>query len=49
MKVRIHKGTNFVMGPWQMMEGKVAKKRDCLVYASVYCKRRNANGTMTFS
>lgn len=49
VKVRIHRGTNFVMEPWQMMESKVAKKRNCLVYASVYCKRRNANGTITFS
>lgn len=47
-KVRIHRGTNFVFENWQMMENKVAKKRNCLVYASVYTKRRNANGYGVF-
>lgn len=49
VKVRIHRGTNFAMQNWQMMEGKVAKKRDCLTYAAVYCKGRNYNGVGTFT
>lgn len=49
VKVRIHSGTNFQFEPWQMMENKVAKKRNCLVYASVYCRHRNANGYGTFT
>lgn len=47
--IRIHSGTNFTFEPWQMMESKVAKKRNCLLYASVYTKRRNANGYITFT
>lgn len=49
VKVRIHRGTNFVFEPWQMMTDRVAKKRDCLVYAAVYCQRRNVNGVITFT
>ena len=49
VRVRIHRGTNFSFEPWQMMPNKVAKKRDCLTYASVYCKRRNANGSITYT
>lgn len=49
VKVRIHKGTNFKFQPWQMMEKKVAKKRDCLLAISVYTKRRNANGYINFA
>lgn len=48
-KVRIHRGTNFIFEPWQMMEGKVAKKRNCLVYYAVYCTRRNVNGYGLFT
>ena len=32
-----------------MLPSKVAKKRDCLTYAAVYTKRRNANGVITFT
>jgi hypothetical protein len=49
VKVRIHSGTNFQFEPWQMMNTKVAKKRDCLTYASIYVKRRNANGYITYT
>ena len=49
VKVRVHSGTNFQMQPWQMMESKVAKKRDCLTYMSVYCKQRNRHGFGTFT
>lgn len=50
VKVRIHKGTNFIFTPWQMMEGKVAaKKRNCLLTVSVYCERRNTNGYIQFT
>ena len=48
-KVRIHRGTNFTFESWQMLPSKVAKKRDCLTYAAVYTKRRNANGVITFT
>lgn len=48
-KVRVHAGTNFVFEAWQMMQNKVAKKRDCLVYYGVYCKRRNVNGVGLFT
>ena len=48
-KLRIHSGTNFQFENWQMMEGKIAKKRDMLLYASLYTKRRNTNGTITFT
>jgi len=50
LKIRIHSGTNFVFEPWQFVPGKVAaKSRQLLVYAAVYCKRRNANGYITFT
>ena len=49
LKIRVHSGTNFQMQPWQMMESKVAKKRDCLVYMSVYCTQRNRHGFGTFT
>lgn len=49
IKLRIHSGTNFVFDPWQMMESKVAKKRNCLVRAALYCKRRNCNGVITYT
>lgn len=49
VKLRIHRGTNFTFNPWQMMESKVAKKRDCLTYASLYVKRRNSNGVITYT
>jgi len=49
VKVRIHRGTNFVLEPWQMMESKVAKKRNCLLYWAICCRHRNANGTGTFT
>lgn len=49
VKVRIHSGTNFQFQPWQMMNNKVAKKRDMLLYASVYCKRRNTNGRIVYT
>jgi hypothetical protein len=31
------------------MEKKVAKKRNCLLYACVYTRRRNANGYIEFT
>jgi hypothetical protein len=49
VKLRIHRGTNFTFEPWQMMTNKVAKKRDCLTYASLYCKYRNSNGSITYT
>lgn len=49
VKLRIHRGTNFTFEPWQMMEGKVAKKRNCLTYASLYVKRRNNCGVITYT
>jgi hypothetical protein len=49
VKLRIHRGTNFTFNPWQMMESKVAKKRDCLTYASLYVKYRNSNGVITYT
>lgn len=48
VKVRIHSGTNFQFDTWQMMEGKKAKKRDMMLYAAVYCRRRNTNGIIEF-
>lgn len=48
IKLRVHSGTNFQFEDWQMMESKIAKKRDCLLYASLYVKRRNANGFITY-
>lgn len=48
-KLRVHTGTNFVFENWQMMEGKVAKKRNQLLYASLYTRRRNANGFIQFT
>ncbi|MDH5548064.1 MAG: phage major capsid protein [Gammaproteobacteria bacterium] len=49
VKVRIHSGTNFQFEKWQMMTNKVAKKRDCLLYAAVFVKKRNSNGFITFT
>jgi hypothetical protein len=49
VKLRIHRGTNFQYEPWQLLASKVAKKRDMLVYASLYVKRRNANGIITYT
>lgn len=49
IKVRIHKGTNFVFEPWQMMENKVAKKRNCLLYWAIYVKFRNSVGFITYT
>jgi hypothetical protein len=49
IKVRIHRGTNFQFTNWKDVSGKVAKSRECLVYASVYTKRRNANGYIEFT
>lgn len=48
-KLRIHSGTNFVFENWQMMNNKIAKKRDQLLYASLYTRRRNANGYIEFT
>lgn len=48
-KVRVHKGTNFVFDDWRFIDGKQAKSRDCMVYYTVYSKRRNANGIIQFS
>jgi hypothetical protein len=48
-KIRVHTGTYFAFQPWMRMEKKVAKKRECLLAASVYTKRRNANGYITFT
>jgi hypothetical protein len=48
-RIRVHSGTNFSFEPWQMMEKKVAKKRNCLLYACVYTRRRNANGYIEFT
>lgn len=47
--IRVHSGTNFTFQPWQMMEKKVAKKRDCLLYMAIYTRRRNMNGNITFT
>lgn len=49
VKVRIHKGTNFVFEPWQMMESKIAKKRNCLLYWALYVRFRNANGFIEYT
>lgn len=49
VRLRIHRGTNFTFNPWQMMEKKVAKKRDCLTYAALYVKYRNSNGVITYT
>lgn len=50
IKIRIHRGTYFNYGPWEVMTDKAqAKKRDNLTYLAVYCKSRRANGTMTFT
>lgn len=50
LKLEIHSGTDFTFTPWQMMEGKVAaKKRNCLLAVKLACKRRNYQGTLTFS
>jgi len=48
VRVRIHSGTNFQFEPWQMLDNKIAKTRNCLTYASVYVRRRNANGFIQF-
>lgn len=48
--IRIHTGTNFVFEPWQFVPGKIAaKSRQLLLYAAVYCKRRDANGYIEFT
>ncbi len=47
--IRIHKGTNFTMTAWEKVKGKEAKARNCLVYASIYTKRRNMNGKIVFT
>lgn len=49
IKVMVHKGTNFTFTPWSMMDTKVAKKRDCLLYICVKCERRNVNGYIEFT
>jgi len=48
IKLRIHSGTNFQFEKWQMMESKLAKKRDCLTYASLFVRSRRSNGIITF-
>lgn len=49
VRVRIHKGTNFLWTPWEMNPGKVGvKQRDNLTYVAVYARSRRANGVITF-
>lgn len=48
--IRVHSGTNFQFMPWETVPGAVAaKSRQCLTYASVYCKRRRVHGKIVFS
>lgn len=49
VKARIHKGSDFTFTPWQDMEGSVSRKRNLLLYAGIYCRRRNLNGAITFA
>jgi len=48
-KVRVLSGANFQPTPWQMMEGKLAKKRNVIHYMMVYTRNRRANGKIVFS
>lgn len=50
VRVRIHRGTNFLWTPWQSLPQKVeVKARDNLTYACVYVKSRRANGRINFT
>jgi hypothetical protein len=50
VRVRIHRGTNFLWTPWGFLDNKVqVKYRDNLTYVSVYARSRRANGVITFS
>ncbi|WP_448215298.1 phage major capsid protein [Endozoicomonas sp. 2B-B] len=49
IEVRVHKGTNFQMTDWENTPNKVqTKHRQCLLYASTVCKKRNLNGVIDF-
>jgi hypothetical protein len=48
-KARILRGANFTPQPWQMMEGKLAKKRDVVLFMAVYTRNRRANGRLVYS
>ena len=50
LRIRIHKGTNFIFDNWMPMPGKIAaKSRSCLLYAAPYLKRRDAQGYGLFT
>lgn len=50
LPIAIHSGTNFQYEPWQFIPGKIAaKSRSCLLYATPYCRRRDAQGAGTFT
>jgi len=49
VKIRAHSGSYFTFTPWQMMQGSVAKKRDCLLYLCVSARDRRCLGEITFS
>ena len=50
LSIRIHKGTNFIFDQWAPIPGKIsAKARNCLLISNVICRRRDAQGTGTFT
>lgn len=49
VKLRVHRGSNMSFTPWESLPGKLAKKRNCITVASLYCRNRRNNGTIEFS
>ncbi len=49
VNLNIHKGTNFAMQPWEQTAGKVAKHRNCLLYANISVPDRRRLGRATFT
>ena len=48
-KIRILRGAHFTPTPWQQMEGKLAKKRNIILFMAVYTRNRRANGRIVYS